>query len=108
MATSRLDRSFPPILRKRAQSEEERKAAIHALIEYLGLTEQLEKIPFGRTGEGQGGQRYFAVLARGLMRKLIPAFRPARHRSRSEGWSSNCYDDWTAAGGRIARPHWKL
>jgi hypothetical protein len=67
MPTSRADRRLPSILRKRATTPGERRAAFDALVSYLGLSlEQLAELEEGPRN---------AAIARALM-ELMPAFRP--------------------------------
>src|SRR5262245_39934936 len=90
MPTNRADRALPSILRKRARTPAERRAALNALIDYLNLNAK-------RLAEIEEASRY-AALARALMER-IPAFRPPRSRPVSRIDYDLFVADWTKVCG---------
>jgi hypothetical protein len=94
MATTRLDRSFPAILRRRPRSPQEQQTAITALFEYADLADEFAQFD---NDDSQAGIRLLAKLGASLTRKLIPAFRNPRARDNSTG-TLEFYEDLKRAG----------
>ena len=90
MPARRADRALPPILRKRARTPAERRAALDALVGYLGLSVR-------RLAEMEEVPRY-AAFARALMER-IPAFRPPPSRPASRIDEALFVSDWAAISG---------
>jgi hypothetical protein len=90
MPARRADRALPPILRKTARTPNERRAALDALVGFLGLSVR-------RLAEMEAAARY-AALARALMER-IPAFRPPPSRPSSRMDDGSFVDAWAEISG---------
>jgi hypothetical protein len=90
MPARRADRVLPPILRKRARTPAERRAALDALVGHLGLS-------VSRLAEMEEVPRY-VELTRALIERY-PAFRPPPSRPASRFADDLFIEDWVAISG---------
>jgi hypothetical protein len=94
MATTRLEKNLPSILKRRTKSPAEKQAALNALFEYAGLADEHARFD---SNDPQEVTQLLAKLGLNLTRKLIPAFRPSRAGGNSR-MSAEFYEDLQKAG----------